>query len=402
MTLKVLHMATQQTGGAGIAALRLHRALLLQGVESSFLSLLGEKIAAEKIHVLPKHYPRFWQRALNRVGLPSTQAARWARIKQQHDLPAMALSGLRSDIRVSDDQLVQQADIIHFHWVTGMFDWPDFLKHLDKPVVWTMHDMNPFMGVFHYQNDLDNSNDSAMRYEELIVAQKIELFKNRKSLVCVAPSRWLSEHCRRSRVLGGFEQRVIRNPIDTDTFKPADGMFSREVFGLPKEKRLLLMVAERVEDYRKGGDILADAMSKFKSHGDWELVVVGAGQFRTESLNVHWIGSIHDQRLLALLYSAVDLCVVASREDNLPNVVVESLCCGTPVVATPAGGIPEIVEHQVDGMIADEIKAESLSKALTEAVNMNFDKQAIRARAVEKFDQATVATQYQEVYRLLT
>lgn len=394
----ILHLASQQTGGAAIAALRIHQALLEAGVESRFLAGAGAIDPARNIDVVPKVYERFWVRGLHNIGISTTQYRKWQRTRAQNGLPDTVLSGIRSDYRLGAHQLVEQAKIIHLHWVTGMFDWPDFFSRVQKPIVWTLHDMNPFLGIFHYEGDMSRASSKSHTLERSLRRQKTALIRSHTKIVCVAPSRWLSEKAKASEAFKDCEHRVIQYALNTDVFRTFPREIGREVFGLSQDKNILLVVAERLDDYRKGMDLLNEGLAKSELGRDWEVVAVGKGDSGKAPIKLHQVGSIHDARLMALLYSTADLFVIPSREDNFPNTIVESLCCGTPVVGLPAGGIPEAVHAPRDGVIAAEISSNALAMALKRASDMRFDRAAIRDQAVQRFGQDNIAKQYADLY----
>ena len=188
---------------------------------------------------------------------------------------------------------------------------------------------------------------------------------------------------------------------DTQVFKPFSQVLARSIFHLPTDRKLMLVVAERLDDYRKGFDLLLKALQMPELAAEWDLVAVGEGDIPLESLTYHRIGTISDDRLMALAYSAADLTVIASREDNLPNVILESLCCGTPVVGTPAGGIPEPIVPGRDGFVAESITSNGLSRAIREAMSHSFDRELIAKEAAARFDGALQAKRYQDLYNEL-
>jgi glycosyltransferase involved in cell wall biosynthesis len=102
---------------------------------------------------------------------------------------------------------------------------------------------------------------------------------------------------------------------------------------------------------------------------------------------------------MALAYAAADAFVIPSREDNLPNVMIEALACGTPVIGFPIGGVQETIRHEVNGLLADEVSSEALSNAI-----MDFNRCAIKPNEIRKFAEnyyhpKTQAQKYIEVYK---
>ena len=157
----------------------------------------------------------------------------------------------------------------------------------------------------------------------------------------------------------------------------------------------------------KGFDLLYEGMKQLAAK--WsnmaELVVFGASEPENPpdfGLPVHYLGRLHDDVSLSLLYAAVDVMVTPSRQDNLPNMVVESLACGTPVVAYGIGGMPDMIEHQINGYLAKPFDTTDLAVGINWVLSdENRHKElCIKARekAVACFDIEKVAVQYAELY----
>ncbi|NLO17471.1 MAG: glycosyltransferase, partial [Arcobacter butzleri] len=155
----------------------------------------------------------------------------------------------------------------------------------------------------------------------------------------------------------------LPNPIDTNTFKPFDKESSRELWSLPKDKKLVLFGAMgATSDPRKGFKELSKALSLINT--DVEFVVFGSSKPQNASdfgFKTHYLGHLHDDVSLVTLYSAVDVMVVPSLQENLSNAVMESLACGVPVVAFGATGLLDIVDHQTNGYLAEPFESEDMA-----------------------------------------
>ena len=158
-------------------------------------------------------------------------------------------------------------------------------------------------------------------------------------------------------------------------------------------------------DPRKGFDLLLNALGHLHSElKDLHLVVFGQHPPRQPpdlGFPVHYTGHLHDDLSLRALYSAADALAIPSRQDNLPNTGLESLACGTPVVAFDIGGLPDIVEHQRSGYLAKAFDTQDLANGIS-WVLQNADSAKVRhqcrARAVARFSNEVVADQYRSVY----
>ncbi len=204
------------------------------------------------------------------------------------------------------------------------------------------------------------------------------------------PSRWLANCVRESALMRDWPVTVVPNCLDTERWQPLEKSLARQLLGLPSDVPLLLFGAMGGgNDPRKGFDLLLQALAHLRGEmPDLNLVVFGQLPPRNPpdlGFPIHYTGHLHDDLSLRALYSAADALVIPSRQDNLPNTGVEALACGTPVVAFNTGGLPDIVDHQQTGYLAD---AERLSGLRVLA----------RQTAVARFSNAVVAEKYKAVY----
>lgn len=397
----IVHVSASQFGGAGTAARRLHDGLLRQGDESKFLTSEGVASESRAIEVLPRRYPRLWRRIARKFGYGLTARERWDQKTKALNCPEVFTSGIESDSGLLNSDSMRHAGLINLHWVAGILPWAAFFQTNSKPLVWTLHDMNPFMGIFHYELDRKRGGKSAHEMDDQVRRHKKQLLRDTRPPVIVTPSVWLQRHSEASELFCQFRHEHIPYGLDTQIFRPHPQAFARSVFGLPQTCKLMLVVAERLDDHRKGFDLLLDAVRQPVVEKDWELVAVGDGALPLANLKYHRVGAISDERLMSLIYSAVDLTVIASREDNFPNVVLESLCCGTPVVTTPAGGMVEAIVPGRDGNIAEDITAAALRNAIQIATRKTFDRHRITTEAVARYDSSIQARRYSSLYKEL-
>jgi glycosyltransferase involved in cell wall biosynthesis len=224
----------------------------------------------------------------------------------------------------------------------------------------------------------------------------------------VAPSQWMAESVKRSKLLADRKVQQIPNTLDTEVFKPYDKLAARETLGLSKDQLLILSgFMPSKNDKHKGTPYLLDTLSQLSKKTNCELLVFGNRDEHTMPdfpIKTNFLGTINEEERLALAYSAADVFISPSLEDNLPNTVMESLACGTPVVAFKTGGIPDMVQHQYNGYLADYQSAADLAKGIDwvfhhpepEKLGMNA-----RNTVLSQFSEAIIAQKHLELYQSL-
>lgn len=427
--MRVAHLSTYHLfGGAAVAATRLHRALLNRGqidgsVESTMLigtsnrqeqhrpepgvSYLANNFLAEQTA-----FGRFVGERLYFLPVERDRAVRFQ------------FSPAAFGATLNFHPIVQQADILHLHWINFGYLSISGLRALlllNKPIVWTLHDQWAFTGGCHYARGcthylshchtcpyLKQPGERDLSYQ--VFEQKKRLFEQ-ANLYFTPPSRWLADEAMRSSLLRRFPFRVIPYAIDQQTFRPIDRAQASARFDLPPTGRpRLLFGSASVNDPRKGFRYFAEALTLLhEQRPDLmpEILVFGKGRsylFDELLYPVQHLGLLTSPDDIVAAYNAADAMVVPSLEDNLPNTVIESLACGTPVVAFATGGIPEMIEPGRNGFLASTGSsaelANGLALVLTHPDPMGL-RQAAREWAEANFSETVVADQHLELYQLL-
>lgn len=286
--------------------------------------------------------------------------------------------------KVADKVAQINPDVINLHWINSGFLKVDTIARFNKPVFWSLHDMWPFTGGCHYDQACNRYTATCGSCPQLGSDQAKDLsYKTwqRKSkawkdvdLTVVALSNWLGECAAKSSLFANRPIEVIPNGLDADTYKPIDRAIARQLLGLPAHKRLVLFGAlNATDDQRKGFHLLQPALKNL-AHTDWkdqiEVVIFGASKPETPSaseefgLKTHYLGTLNDDISLALAYSAADVFVLPSIQENLANTVMEALACGTPCIAFDIGGMPDMIEHERNGYLAKPYEVDDLAQGL--------------------------------------
>ena len=398
--MKVLQVSGSDTiGGAGIAAYRLHEGLRQAGVDSQML-VSRKATTNPTVHPLSSQLNR-WGRWLQRYA--SRQYNR--QLKKHPRQPDSAYWSLNnSPYPIADSINKFMADVVHIHWIGDNVLPIDQITKIRAPIVWTLHDMWAFTGGCHYAGDCVGYQNHCGNCPQLrhpkpddishkILGQKSLLWKD-KPMTIVCPSQWLANCVRESRVLGDKTIHVIPNGIDTTQFKPIDKTSARRAFNLPADKKLVLFGAfGGTSDPRKGFSYLRDALQLLPDESDIELVIFGADQPQSidVKLPVHQVGRLQDHVSIALLYSACDVFVLPSMQDNLPNTLLESLACGT-----------DLIQHQTNGYLATLRDVNDLAHGIQSTLGQSPSASTIHQDIVKRFGLPHIAEQYQQVYRSLS
>lgn len=278
---------------------------------------------------------------------------------------------------------VKNADIINLHWINGGFISIKGLRELlqlNKPVVWTMHDMWSFTGGCHYAGscnhfqkkcgDCLHLNKPTIKDISAKQFKQKEALYNSNNIFFTSPSKWLKTTAEQSSLL---KNKKIDNLPNAVPFL-SDGLnkkSSREALGLPKDKNLILFGAFNIKHERKGLSYLIEALEMLSDKINGELVIFGKQDAVFDKLNykVHSLGYQSDPTVIAMIYNAADIYVIPTLEDNLPNTVLESLACNTPVVAFNTGGIPDMVDHKINGYVAEYKNSNDLANGISWSLN---------------------------------
>jgi glycosyltransferase involved in cell wall biosynthesis len=398
MKPRILHITANESGGAGIACRRLHEALLAAGADSHILYLWCKTESVhERIHSAQQILTQKWGKTTFSLHHKSNLA--YNRIGVSFD-KRVFLNGPRSLYRLEQLDLVKTADIVHLHWVPKMLHFPTFFADKSKHYIWTMHDMQPFTGGNHYEtgNDLTRFESVLLRNEQI----KKRALKGTK-LQVISPSHWLANLAQQSEVFRDFPMHVLPNPVPTDVFAPIPRSAARTQLGINigENKKLLLFVAENIQDERKGFWHLLQALKQLKTPEKLALLVIGNTDALTDMpIETHHLGYVSEPEKLALAYNAADAFVIPSLEDNLPNTMVESLACGTPVIGFKIGGIPDLVVHGQTGWLAENIKA-GLAMAFQDLLDTQIDRDTCVAKAKSHCAPEVVAEKILKIYSTL-
>ena len=407
--MKVLHVDTTDTvGGAARAAFRIFSAISDLGIDSQFVTL--EKHSDDWRVWQPGRYARKKKKLCARG--ERFLLDHIARI-QPNKPWSIALSSTPEIVNHINSSNV---DVINLHWINGSCISISDIGRIRKPVVWTLHDTWPFTGGCHYFDECDKYQSVCERCPQVMrqsfdVAKyqfkKKEKYYSRLRMSIVSPSKWLAECASKSKLFDGCNVDVIPYPIRLDIYKPINKSFVRDVLNIPEDKQVILFGADNAtHDPRKGYDLLRMALQNMRNLVEKPekvlLLIFGALEPKVSEglpFAVKYMGRVYDDYTLTLLYNAADAFIAPSREDNLPNTIMEAMACGTPCVGFRIGGIPDEIEHMVTGYLAEPFDTSDLAKGI-ETVLENHEKMGMAARdkAAREYNMQKVGQQYLDLY----
>lgn len=312
-----------------------------------------------------------------------------------------------------------EADVLNLHWVAGWLDYGKFFPSVrqGQPLVWTLHDMAPMTGGCHYPMDCARFTAGCGACPLLGSTAEGDLTRRihrRKAAALgrlrpettriVAPSHWLAGEARRSSLLGRFDVDAIPNGLNTEIFRPRRKGLAREMLGLSPDERIVLFVAGSTRQYRKGFDLLQEALRSLNDELGVTLAALGT-QGEKDLEGTVPLGRIANEHVLSHVYSAADLLVLPTRADNLPNVLVEAMACELPCVSFDVGGVSDVVRHEETGLLAPAEDADGLRAAIERLLEDDALRHRLGARgravAEAEFSGRHVAARYTALYEKL-
>lgn len=375
--MKILILSTyEKAGGAAIAAARLCSALNKSGVEARMVCRRNLKWWRGK--------PQSWTSIFER-GIIWAISILCRGKAGKSPLWAADIALLGQDITKTREY--READVIHLHWVCQGFislgAIEGFIRD-GKKVVWTMHDAWNAMGAYHLRI---HQRDDML--ERMTWKRKQRLYQG-GDITFVTCSQWLRDEALASDLMKTQEVVAIPNPIEIPSQPSSEvGSATSSDFSLRKDgKKRVLFVAQNVNNEMKGIRYLDEAA---KMLPDVEIVALGRD-----------IPYIKDAKKMIDLYRSVDAFVLPSLSENLPNTIMEAMACGTPCVAFRVGGIPEMIDHKINGYLARYKDSADLADGIRYVLSEeNHERlaEASRKKIVECYSEEVVAARYIEIYK---
>jgi glycosyltransferase involved in cell wall biosynthesis len=418
--MRIAHISTYDIqGGAARAAYRLHQGLIELGTHSRMLSVHKASTDETVQQIRPRRDPdAFAPEYLERLqqGYINSNRTPISNTLFTLPYPGCDLTGLRD---------VMMSDVVNLHWVAFLQSPTTIgrLLRLDRPVVWTLHDMWAFTGGCHfsagctrYEHDCwpcPQLRDDPHRLPAAVLGDRFSSIPHPR-LVVVAPSQWLATCARQSLVFRHTRIEVIPNSLQTDVFTPEVKAEAKRLLGISPDTLILLAGAHDANERRKGFAELAEALRICAADAGFQKLLqrdkvkilsfgLGPGGTGTSEVPVVPLGPSTSDDELRRIYSAADIFVLPSLDDNLPNTMLEAMSCGTPVVAFGAGGIPEVVDDGVTGRVVPVGTTPRMAGAILDCLRNHEARKRMGAaarRVIEtRYSLPVQARRYHDLYQ---
>lgn len=394
--LKYAILATYTEGGAGIAAVRLAKGLRQQGVDCSVISFS------------PRMHPSDYKMELSQEQQVLYDKSLSLDKNHTHEGSTFFSNQMYPSLEKSQVEFLRHFDVINLHWIQLFLSVEviEYILSFGKKVIWTLHDMAPLTGGCHYSNGcLGYTNDCSEcpqldskvnNYPQQVLSEKMKRWQS-DNLTIVSPSQWLADCAKQSQVFRNTPVKVIRNGLDTDVFVPTGKEHARSFFNLPQDKKILLFTCQSHGERRKGFKELMEVAHKLaEKRDDLHVLMFGHESEETKKLPIPYtaLGHINEEWKLAVGYSAADVTLLPSLEDNLPNVILESSACGTPVVAFDSGGIRDAVVEKITGETSPQLNVNKFVEKINSTLSNTNYTLSSRSFAVNYFQQTQAGVNY--------
>jgi glycosyltransferase involved in cell wall biosynthesis len=393
------------TESAGSAGLRLHKAFLQANVDSCVITLMPDDIPAfSKMKYLGK-LPALISRLDNKLQAYLTK-------KGIRKFGLFSYPILGTDVTGIEE--VKRADYIYIHWaLNGFLNFKSIRKlaKLNTPIIIFMHDMWSLTGGCHYSFDCEKYKTGCSSCQMFPSAKKndlsargfkkkLKLFSDSNNFFFVSPSKWLYDCAKQSLLTKDKPLFYIPNLLDTSVYKPFDKIIARQALNVDTNGLVLAFGAVSINSPYKGWSYLLEALTILKKDNSFKNITVlifGSGYNKQIEdaipFKTKFTGYLRDEYSTAMVYNAANVFIAPSLVEAFGYVIMESLCCGTPVVGFDAGGIPDIIKHKENGYIAKYKDANDvyngikfcLQNNLKGYINPNFNSDVTVKKHLELF-----------------
>jgi glycosyltransferase involved in cell wall biosynthesis len=383
--MNIVHINFSDTyGGASIAAFRHHQAINKSQFAKSTMLVIDKQTQDKDVFCFAKGLRKFIQKIFFlKLGNIITKICS----------PKIYFSFLFAGFDLSQNKIIQNADIIIIHWInpmtTSIYQVKKILK-LNKPTYLFLHDMWYLTGGCHYslecnmyQSNCGQCNKIKVPYLAKLQFKEKENWNKYSNLNILTPSTWLYNCTQKSKLFHDTPKYICRNLIDTQIFIPKNKNLCKKTLGLSLNKKTIAFIATSIKNPVKGLNILLKSLSQL-SEQEYECLIIGSYNSKIKEnipLKTIFTGYIKDESKLVNIYNAADFLIIPSIAENFPNVILEAMACGIPVIGFNIGGIPDLIQHKINGYISMNPNSEGLIEGIQWCSKKDYyDNLSINAR----------------------
>ncbi len=384
-------------GGAAIAAFRFHLMLRKNGIDS-FL-IVRQKNTLDKYVIAPSFLIDI---VLSRLSIYINRIFTKFFTRNKHTLFTynfFSLWWIKHTIKKINP------DIVNIHWISeNLLSYKDILN-MNRPVIFTLHDMNLFTGGCHYNNHCENFlfeckncpiiwKDNLFRIASHLQQKKIVYLSQISNLLVLGPSKWICSEAKKSYILQNINVANLPNPIDVNKFSPSLTLKAGK-------KKILFGAINSLDDRRKGLKYLSDALSQLDSK-IYDLEIFGnKNNYIEENIKkfkINFHGHLNNENEVIKLYRKCDVFVVPSIQENFSNAILESLSCGLPVVCFDIGGNSDMVIDRFNGYLAKPYESTDIANGISWCVN-NYNFLSVNATkfVIDNFSENLICNRFLEI-----
>ena len=302
-------------------------------------------------------------------------------------------------------------DVVQLNWINNLISLKEISK-ISKPLIWRFSDMWPFIGSEHYTDNIEKYyeqtvvlNNSFFNLDNYVYRKKLKYLKN-LDFEIIAPSKWMKNTAKKCKITVDKKIHLLKTPIDTKFFKKIDKITARKKLNLNQNHYIILFSSlGGINDKRKGWKFLKASLEKLSDEGISASILLIGQDFielqKIKNINFIFFGKITDESLLPYLYSSADVTAIPSLNDNLPQVGIESLSCGTPLVTFHNGGNSDLVDHKITGYLAKHKNIQEFTDGLVWIKKQKNISKKIHSYVKKNYDQKIILKSYERIYKEL-
>lgn len=402
--MKILHISfSNYKGGASRAVTRIHQAMLKNKIDSSFLAQkIDWNISKKLISPFSKleHLKSFIKRTVAHFFLKI----------YKNELSIQSFSLFQSNLHKFINN--SKYDIVNLHWICAEMMSIDDVAKINKPIVWTLHDMWPFTSTEHYTFDNTWKLGGYKKkihnffFKKIVWYKKLIHWKN-KNFFIVGVSNWISQCAKESFLFKNCKIKTINNTLDLNFWKPISKNISRKYFNLPNNVKILGHGSfGSANNLLKGRDLIEDSI-KILNMNKKDLIILNYGEYvfsKNIGVEVVNLGVLTSDIDIRYFYNCLDVFLCPSRLESFGQTAAEAQSCGIPVLCFNTSGLKDIVVHKKSGLLIKNFDVLKFAKGIDfflKIKNSEYKKMSnfSRINSLKKFSYTKISKDYLNLYK---